>query len=161
MRSPSTTEIVFKALGDGFACAFQDPADALSAVVAAQHVLQKMPWPSQVGALRVRMAIHTGRASLRDGDYFGPTLNRTARLMSLASGEQVLVSSASAALLLDSLGDEISLRELGSYRLKDLALPEITFQVIAPGSAQRLSAHRGRRYASEQSAVPNLELCRP
>jgi len=125
--------IVFKALGDGFGCAFQDPADALTAVVAAQRALQEKRWPSEVGALRVRMAIHTGRASLRDGDYFGPTLNRTARLMSLATGEQVLVSSASAALLLDALGNEIALRELGSYRLKDLALPEITFQVIAPG----------------------------
>lgn len=124
---------IFKALGDGFACAFADPTDSLAAVIAAQRALQRKSWPPEIGALRVRMAVHTGNAILRGRDYFGPTINRAARLISLASGEQVLVSSSSAALLRDTLGEESALRELGSYRLEDLALPERTFQVVAPG----------------------------
>jgi predicted ATPase len=79
------------------------------------------------------MALHTGDAVIRGRDYFGPTVNRTARLMSLAFGEQILVSSSTASLTSDNLVKDVWLRELGSYRLKDLSLPETTFQVVAPG----------------------------
>ena len=72
------------------------------------------------------------RRSSAEADYFGPTLNRAARLMSIGHGGQILVSSATAALLRDVLPSEISLRELGSYRLKDLSLSETTYQVVGP-----------------------------
>src|SRR5262245_20166284 len=72
---------VFKTVGDAFCAAFRTAADALAAALAAQHALIGEAW-GETGALRVRMALHTGAAEERDGDYFGPTLNRAARLLS-------------------------------------------------------------------------------
>ena len=124
--------VIFKTMGDGVACAFEDPADALTSTVELQRALKSAAWPADVGEIRVRIGIHTGTAVKREADYFGPTLNRAARLMSIGYGGQILVSSATAALLRDVLPSEISLRELGSYRLKDLSLPEPTYQVVGP-----------------------------
>src|SRR5438094_4206000 len=70
---------VFKTVGDQYCAAFPTAADALSASVAAQRALQHGLWPG-VGDVRIRMAMHTGAADERDGDYFGPPLNRVARL---------------------------------------------------------------------------------
>jgi predicted ATPase/class 3 adenylate cyclase len=123
---------VFKTVGDAFCCAFADPKDAVCAAVDAQRALGEREWPAEIGAIRVRAAIHSGSAVSRDGDYFGPTLNRTARLMSIACGGQILVSSATAALLRDVLDGDIFLRDLGTHRLKDLSRPETTYQVVAP-----------------------------
>lgn len=113
---------VFKTVGDGFFAAFANPQDALSAGVSAQLALQSEKW-GEVGPLRVRMALHTGSAQERDDDYFGPTLNRVARLLSAAHGGQVLISRATA---------EIKLRNLGEHRLRDLAQPERVFQLVHP-----------------------------
>ena len=124
---------VFKTFGDAFCCAFARPLDALVAAVAVQRALSAHPWPSDVRDIRVRIGIHTGTAVERDGDYFGPTVNRVARLMSIGSGGQVLVSSATAALLRESLPGGVSLRDLGPHRLRDLSQPEPTFQVVASG----------------------------
>src|SRR5215210_2607125 len=71
---------VFKTVGDAFCCAFPTAPDALEA---AQRTLFADERP-QTGSLRVRMALHTGAAEERDGDYFGPPVNRVARLMSAA-----------------------------------------------------------------------------
>ena len=79
------------------------------------------------------MGIHTGTAHERDDDYFGRAVNRVARLMSIAHGEQILVSGTTAALLRALEVDGLTLRDLGEHRLKDLAEPEPTFQVIADG----------------------------
>ena len=84
------------------------------------------------GPLRVRMGIHTGAGELRDGDYFGPALNRAARLMSVAHGGQVLVSLATEELVRDSLPPGLGLVELGEHRLRDLSRPERVFQLRAP-----------------------------
>lgn len=124
---------VFKTVGDAFCCAFADPKDAVFAAIGAQRTLQSREWPPGIGEIRVRAGVHSGSAVQRDGDYFGPTLNRTARLMAIAYGGQILVSSATAALLRDVLGDGVVLRDLGTHRLKDLSQPEPTFQVVAPG----------------------------
>ncbi len=125
--------VVFKAVGDAFCCAFSAPERAVRASIDAQRSLQGRQWPGDLGGLRVRAGIHSGSAVQRDDDYFGPTLNRTARLMSIAYGEQILVSAATEALLRDVLGDDVSLRDLGTHRLKDLSRPETTYQVVAPG----------------------------
>jgi predicted ATPase len=124
---------VFKTVGDAFCCAFTSPRQALDAAIEAQRTLHTHAWPSDVGEIYVRMGIHTGRCVERDGDYFGPTVNRVARLMSIAYGRQILVSSAAAAPLRETLDGEIELRDLGSHRLKDLSQPETTFQVLAEG----------------------------
>ena len=76
---------VFKTVGDAFCAAFARPADALAAARAAQRALLAEPWPAPI-AITVRMALHSGNADLRDGDYFGPPLNRIARLLSAGHG---------------------------------------------------------------------------
>ena len=83
--------------------------------------------------LKVRMGVHTGEAELREGDYFGTATNRAARLMSVAHGEQILVSLSTAELVSDALPDGLALVDLGERRLRDLSRPERIFQV-ADGS---------------------------
>jgi predicted ATPase/class 3 adenylate cyclase len=121
---------VFKTVGDAFCAAFETPQQAVSAVLTAQQDLQAEPWPTH-RPLRVRMGMHTGVCEERDGDYFGPVVNRTARLEAIADGGQVLVSSATAELLSDTLPDGVTLRDLGLHRLKDLGRPEQVFQLEA------------------------------
>jgi hypothetical protein len=81
----------------------------------------------------VRMALHTGAAEERDGDYFGPPLNRVARLMSAAHGSEVLLSLPAQELVRDQLPVGTTLRDLGEHRLKDLFCPERVFQLSAAG----------------------------
>ena len=76
--------------------------------------------------------IHAGDAERRGTDYFGPTINRTARLMAVGHGGQVLLSAAAAALCADGLPAGASLRDLGEFRLKDLGRPERVFQLVHP-----------------------------
>jgi hypothetical protein len=82
--------------------------------------------------LRVRMVLHTGVAEERDGDYFGPPLNRAARLLAVGHGGQILLSRATQKLACDTLPPDVKLRDLGVHRLKDLTRPEHIFQIIAP-----------------------------
>ena len=125
--------VVFKTVGDAFCAAFTRPEDALAAALDAQRRVAAHLWGEPIGTLRVRMGMHTGAAVASDGDYFGPTVNRVARVTSIGHGEQILVSSATAALLRDVLPDGIALSDIGTHRLKDLATPEPTYQVLAPG----------------------------
>ena len=85
------------------------------------------------GELRVRMGLHTGDAVARDGDYYGPAVNRAARVMAAAHGGQVVVSHATEEIVRDTLPDEVALVDLGEHRLPDLARPERIFQVVAAG----------------------------
>jgi predicted ATPase/class 3 adenylate cyclase len=129
----SSEGIVFKSVGDALCSAFAEPRKALTAAIEGQRALRAHDWPSEVGTLPVRMAVHCGECTQRDGDFFGPTLNRVSRLMSIAYGEQILVSAAVAALLRDSLEGAVTLRALGPIHLKDLSHPEDVFQVVAAG----------------------------
>ena len=114
------------------AAVFSTAKDAVLAARDVQQHLVAERWPS--GAeLRVRMALHTGECEERDGDYFGPSLNRVARLESVAHGDQVLVSRATADLVRDGLPSDLELRELGIHRLKDLSRPEEMFQLVIEG----------------------------
>jgi class 3 adenylate cyclase len=70
---------------------------------------------------------------MRDGDYFGPVVNETARLRALGHGGQILVSSATAVLARPSLADEVNLLGLGVFRIRDFPQPQEVFQVVAPG----------------------------
>ncbi len=97
---------------------------------------------SDVDGLRVRMAIHVGEADERDGDYFGPTLNRVARLLGTGHGAQVLVSGVAADSLATTLPDGVGLRHLGTLPLRDLKDPERVFQLTAPGLALEFKALR-------------------
>lgn len=121
---------VFKHTGDGALAAFPNAADALDAAVRVQRRLRDLSFPA-IGSLRVRMGIHSGEVEERDGDFFGPPLNRAARLMSVAHGGQVLVSLVTERLAAGALGSEVRLRELGEYRLRDLSRTERIFQLEA------------------------------
>jgi predicted ATPase/class 3 adenylate cyclase len=121
---------VFKTVGDAFCAAFATPQAALEAAVDAQRALTAEQWPTG-RPIRVRMSLHTGVCEERDNDYFGPVVNRAARLEALAHGGQVLVSGATAELLSESLPEGVTLRDLGLHRLKDLGRPERVFQLGA------------------------------
>src|SRR5579871_671060 len=86
---------VFKTVGDAFCVAFASPQDALRAAIDAQHSILAEDW-SSVDGLRVRMALHAGDAEERDGDFFGPPVNRVARVLATAHGGQVVVSGTVA-----------------------------------------------------------------
>ncbi len=119
---------IFKHTGDGICAFFRSAGEAVSAAVDAQHALE----------LPVRMALHTGEAIERDGDFFGVTLSRCARLMDAGHGGQVLLSASVAGLV----GPGIDVRELGEYRLRDLSEPERIFQVLAQGLPHEFPALR-------------------
>ncbi|MGN6475347.1 MAG: adenylate/guanylate cyclase domain-containing protein, partial [Mycobacteriales bacterium] len=125
---------VFKTVGDAFCAAFADPSAALTAAVAAQRRLDSHAWPG-AARLTVRMALHTGDCQIRDEDFFGPSVNRVARLLSTAHGGQVVLSATTAERVRSRLPDGLSLQDLGEHRLKDLSRPEVIFQVRAAGLA--------------------------
>src|SRR5918997_3674657 len=128
----SSGGFVFKTVGDAFCVAFPSAPHALEAALAAQRALLS-EGQEKTGPLRVRMALHTGSADERGGDYFGPPVNRVARLLSAGHGGQVLLSSATKELVRDTLPEGASLTDLGERRLKDLFRPERVFQLTAPG----------------------------
>ena len=132
---------IFKTMGDEFCVAFSTASDALGAALETQRELAAEDF-SEIGGLRVRMALHTGIADERDGDYFGNTVNRTARLLAIGHGGQVLVSGTTAGLLQGEAAPDSSLRELGEHRLKDLARPEQVYQLVAPDLPQTFPALR-------------------
>ena len=123
---------VFKTMGDAFCAAFSTATDALKAALESQRRLFFSEW-EQIGPLRVRMALHTGAAEGRDGDYFGPPLNRVARLLSAAHGGQMLLSVTTQELARDQLPADVELWDLGQHRLKDLGRPEHVFQLATSG----------------------------
>jgi predicted ATPase len=110
---------------------FAAPPAAVDAGLAAQRALLAEPWP-EMCAIRVRMGLHTGDSESRAGDYFGPAVNRTARIMAAGHGGQVLLSGATAALVEAGLAGPLALRDLGLHRLKDLGRPEHVFQLTHP-----------------------------
>ncbi len=122
---------VFKTVGDAFCASFARPTEALEAAVEMQRALLAEQWGE--APIKVRIGLHTGEAEERDGDYFGPPVNRVARLMAVGSGGQILLSSATAAMLRSSLSPGLTLSSLGTHRLKDLRDPEEIFQVSAKG----------------------------
>ncbi len=107
---------VFKHTGDGVCAVFESARRAANAAREAQASL----------ALPVRMGLHTGEAESRDGDFFGPTLNRCARIMDAGHGGQVLASAATRALL-----DDVEVVDLGDHHVKGIDTPERIYQLGA------------------------------
>jgi len=127
---------VFKTVGDAFCAAFSAARAGLDAALSAQQELAAQSWPTS-RPIVARMGLHAGVCEERDGDYFGPAVNRAARLLAVASGGQVLVSGAAAELLSDEMPEGVGLRELGTRQLKDLTRPERIYQVEAAFLAER------------------------
>ncbi len=126
--------VVFKTVGDAFCAAFATAPDALKATLDAQRALSAEIWEGEL-SLRVRMALHTGAAESREEDYFGPPLNRVARLLATGHGGQMLLSGVTQELVRDTLPASVTLKSLGEHRLKDLGRPENVFQVLHPEPA--------------------------
>jgi predicted ATPase/class 3 adenylate cyclase/DNA-binding CsgD family transcriptional regulator len=111
--------------GDSFVAAFARASDA----VAAALELQRAP----LAPIRLRIGVHTGEIQLRDeGNYAGPTINRTARLRDLGHGGQTLLSGATEMLVLDGLPSDAWLSDLGIHPLRDLPRPERVIQLCHP-----------------------------
>jgi class 3 adenylate cyclase len=150
---------VVKTMGDAFHAAFARAPDAVAAGLAAQRRLRAEPW-GEVGPLRVRMALHTGAAEERDGDYSGPSLNRAARLLSAGHGGQVLLSQATAELIRDAPPEGTGLVHLGEHRLKHRIRPERVFQLVAPDLPTEVSPLRTLS-AAAQLAAPRHDVGQP
>lgn len=127
---------VFKTVGDEFCAAFDTAPEALAAALAIQRTLHTEDWSvgaglSRPAGIKVRMALHTGTAELRDGDYFGVTLSRVAYLMAAGHGDQTLLSAATQELVRDHLPEDVTLQALGKHRLRDLEHAEQIFKLVA------------------------------
>ena len=128
---------VFQITGDAFCAAFATAADGLNAALAAQRSLREEPW-GETGLIRVRMALHTGPAEVKAGDYTsgeyasGLSLSHTSRLLSAGHGGQILLSLAAAELVQDYLPEDVTLRDMGSPRLRDLIRAGTIYQVVVP-----------------------------
>lgn len=122
---------VFKNTGDGLLSAFPAAPDALAAALAGQRALLAVQWATPE-PIRVRMALHSGHAEARGGDYFGPPVNRVARILAAGHGGQVLLSQAVERLAAEEFPEGAALRDLGERGLKDLIGPERIFQLVTP-----------------------------
>jgi predicted ATPase/class 3 adenylate cyclase len=131
-----------KTEGDAFMVAFASAADAVRFALAAQEALHVVPWPAAAGELLVRMGLHTGDpicvADPATGrmDYFGPVVNRAARVADAAHGGQVLLTEATRAAGGDALAGA-AVTDLGTHRLRGLERPERLFQALPPPLADR------------------------
>jgi predicted ATPase/class 3 adenylate cyclase len=120
--------------GDSFFVVFPTAAQAVAAAAAAQRALAEHSWPDGQ-QLRVRIGIHTGTPEVHDGEYVGMDVHRAARIAASAHGGQVVMSSVTADLARAELPDGVVLRDLGSYRLKDIPLPERLYEAAIDGLA--------------------------
>lgn len=120
-----------KGEGDSVFAVFAGPAEAIAAAIEIQRALLREQWPTS-RPLAVRMSIHSGDAELRDGDWYGPTVNRAARIRATAHGGQVVVSETARLGVGDTLPPGCTLRDLGERRLKDLTEPERIWQLQHP-----------------------------
>ncbi|MFI5003408.1 MAG: LuxR C-terminal-related transcriptional regulator [Solirubrobacterales bacterium] len=118
--------------GDSIVAAFSRASDAVAAALEAQRALSARVWPDGL-RLRVRIALHTAEAQLRDeGNYFGVALSRCARLRAIAHGGQTLLSRGVHDLVLERLPEGVALVDLGTHRLRDLGRPEHVFALSHP-----------------------------
>jgi len=117
-----------KGEGDATVSAFPRASDAVAAAVDIQGALGAASWPAGL-ELRARIALHTGEAYERAGDYFGPLLNRAARLRGLTRGGTTVMSQATAEIVHDRLPREVELVDLGRHELRGLSRPENVFEL--------------------------------
>jgi len=123
---------VFKTVGDEFCAVFSTAPEAVAAALDVARALAAEDF-TRVGGIRVRIALNTGDADERSGDYFGPAVNRVARLLAIGHGGQVLVAGVTTDLVQGRLPPQATLQDLGQHRLRDLIFPEQVYQLRAPG----------------------------
>jgi predicted ATPase/class 3 adenylate cyclase len=128
--------------GDSFFVVFRSARAAVEAAAAAQRALAAEPWPPEAGAVRVRMGLHTGEATLGGDNYAGLDVHLAARIGAAAHGGQVILSDTTRGLVAGSLPAGLSLLDLGEHRLKDLDQPERLSQLNVAGLAQEFPPPR-------------------
>jgi predicted ATPase len=133
--------VVFGTEGDGLFAAFPEAGEAAASAIEAQRAFRTKDWPAQA-VVKVRMGIHTGAPTLVGDDYTGLDVHRTARIMSAAWGEQVLLSEATRALIADT---DTQSRELGLFAMKGLTRSERLYQLEAQGIESEFPPARARR----------------
>jgi predicted ATPase/class 3 adenylate cyclase len=139
--------------GDSIFAVFTSPTQALAAVCALQQALLAEAWPGEA-SLRVRMGLHSGEADLREGGYYGSTVNRTARIRSLGHGGQVLLSQTTADLVRDVLPEGVGLRALGTHQLTGLERPEPVWQLLHPALPAAFPPLRSPQAPTHNLPVP-------
>jgi len=122
------TEVPSGRAGDSILAVFARAADAATCALSLQRDFAAERWPPEVN-LEIRVALHSGEAELRQGQYHGQVLNRCARLLATCHGGQVLLTRVTEQLLVDELPPRAQLRDLGRHRLKDIARPEHVFEL--------------------------------
>jgi predicted ATPase/class 3 adenylate cyclase len=115
--------------GDAFFAVFRQAPAAVTAVLAAQRALSAEHWPNDT-QVRVRMGLLTGEGALGGDNYAGLDVHRAARIAAAAHGGQVVLADSTRGLVAHALSDDVSLRDLGEHRLKDLPKPEHLFQLV-------------------------------
>jgi predicted ATPase/class 3 adenylate cyclase len=143
--------IVVRTEGDALFAAFQEAGAGVRAALGAQRALVDADWPADA-AIRVRMGVHSGEAHLAGDDYGGYEVSRAARVAAAGHGGQILVSGASESLVADALPDGATLRDLGTYVLRDVPRPERLYQLDAPGLPPTFPPPRAGR-----TAIGNLD----
>jgi class 3 adenylate cyclase len=137
--------IHFKTVGDAIQAAFPTAPAAIAAALDGQRGLLGEDW-GELGALRVRMAVHAGEAEPDErGDYLAAPLNRLSRLLATGHGGQILLTQAAQQLSRGRLPAGAELRDLGEHRLRDLLEPEHVYQLLHPDTPSTSSACRSAR----------------
>lgn len=153
---------VVKHTGDGVLATFPSAIDAVKAAETTLRALTTEDW-GEIGDLRVRMGIDVGEAESRGGDFFGPPVNRAARLCSIGHGNQVLLSAAAQGELGASAPAGLQIRHLGEVRLRGMAAPEPVAQPVFVGLQGdfpdlRLDRGRGLEDRPELLSLPGYEV---
>lgn len=147
---------VFKTAGDAFCAAYAIATEALASALDSQRALFAERWPE--GALiRVRMALATGAAQLRDNDYFGAPVNHVARLLAAGHGGQILLTEITHDLCRDRLPGGSALKSLGEHALKDIARRETVFQLCHPDLPQAFPPLK-TLFASGDADTPSIAV---
>ena len=128
----SNNGFVFKIIGDSFCCAFSNSTDAVNAAIKSQIKLKSIDWKDT--EIKVRMGIHSGEAEFINKDYSGyVTLSRSQRIMSVAYGEQILITQEVFDILKENHETEFSFKDFGERKLKDIIKPEHIYQIVSEG----------------------------
>jgi predicted ATPase/class 3 adenylate cyclase len=136
--------------GDSHFLVFESASAAVAAIARLQRDLAGTEWPT-TRPLKVRAALHSGTAEIMGGDYYGPVVNRTARLRGIAHGGQTVLSRSTRELVADSALGDVSIEDMGVQRLRGLARPEHVFQLNVDGLEQSFPP-----FASPRGAPGNL-----
>jgi predicted ATPase/class 3 adenylate cyclase len=127
--------------GDAFFAVFRSSTKAVLAAVSVQRMLAEERWPDG-HAVRVRIGLHTGEGRIGGDSYVGLDVHRAARIGAAGHGGQILLSNASRALVETSLPEGVTLRDMGTHRLKDLDQSEHLAQLVISGLDQEFPTIR-------------------